>query len=112
MGSLITARTSFFGGHNGAACSETPLSGGDGFYVKDGKLWHEKIHHEVPATNHSVTDVVDYIRELPQNHVVDYTDPAKFLPYYGMMDFVTTCRIACEPKGSAFEWPKEVFTHV
>ena len=57
----------------------------------------------MPASNHSLTDVQDYVRELPQNHVVDYTDASQFPQYRSMVDFVTTMRVAREPKGTAFK---------
>ena len=106
------ARLSFFGQRAGAARAEHVLEGGDSLYVENGKVWKTKTHKEVPATNFSVTEVQDYVRELPQSHVVDYTEASQFPQYKSMVDFVTTMRVACEPKGSAFMWPTSYFALV
>ena len=52
--SLITARLSFAG--TGAQASEPILTGGDQFYMEDGKLYRTRTHKEVPPKNHSVTE--------------------------------------------------------
>ena len=83
--SLITARLSFFGQRAGAAHSQSNLAGGNSLYVENGKVWKNKTHKEVPASNHSLTDVQDYVRELPQSHVVDYTEASQFPQYRSMV---------------------------
>ena len=72
--SLITARLSFFGQRAGAAATPITLPDDKKFYLIGDKVWRTKTHSEVPAGNHSVTDVQNYVRELPQNRVVDYTE--------------------------------------
>ena len=104
--SLITARLSFSGQWAGAAHAEAVLSGGEKFYMKNGKMWRDRTHREVPPLNHSISDVQEYVRKLPAHHVVHYTDASTFPQYRGIIDFVTTMRVACEPKGSAFIWPQ------
>ena len=71
-----------------------------------GKIWRTKTHNEVPSSNHSLTDVQDYVKELPQDHAVEYTDASKHPQYKSMIDFVTTMRMSCEAKGTAFKWPQ------
>ena len=104
---LIGARIGFRAGEAGAVGEDDPvLKGGANFYLQDGKVYRTKIHKDVPC-NHSITDIQDYVNNLPQDHVVQYTEAKDFPQYKGILDFVTTCRVACEPKGSAFTWPKE-----
>ena len=111
--SLITARLSFFGQRSepdDKEASDVKLSDEAGLYLHEGKVWKTRSHKEVPSGNHSLTDVQTYVRELPHNRVVDYTDPSLFPQYKSMTDFVTTVRVACEAKGSAFKWPKAAYT--
>ena len=79
--------------------------GDERFYILDGKVWRKKSHKEVPAGNHSVTDVQDYVRALPTTGVAEYQDPARMPQYNSVFDFVATMRTACERKGAAFAWP-------
>ena len=75
------------------------------FYIQQGKVYRLKTHKEVPSTNHSVSDVQDYVRALPTQGVAEYSDPASMPQYASVFDFVATMRTACERKGSAFSWP-------
>ena len=110
--SLITARLSFFGQRAGTATSQPNLEGRNDLCVNKGKVYKTKTHKEVPATNFSLTEVQDYVKELPLSHVVEYTDVSQFPQYKSMVDFVTTMRVACEPKGTAFTWPERFFALV
>ena len=46
--------------------------------------------------NHSVTDVQDYIKELPQGRVVEQQNPAQITQYRSLVDLVTTIEDAYE----------------
>ena len=75
------------------------------FFHQEGKVWRGKTHKEVPALNHSITDIQDYVKALPTSGVADYSDPSRMPQYASIFDFVATMRVSCEIKGSAFMWP-------
>ena len=104
---LVGARLGYRSGEAGTVDGSDPvLKGGADFYLYEGKVYRKKLHRDVPC-NHSITDIQDYVNNLPQDHVTQYTEAKDCTQYRSILDFVTTCRVACEPKGSAFTWPAE-----
>ena len=62
--SLIRCREQYLN-RGGQANEEAEINLEDGkddkFYIWKNKVWRKKTHKEVPAMNHSVTDVQDYV---------------------------------------------------
>ena len=102
--SPINARSSHLGCQQSQAKVGAVLNSAEGFYFHDGKVWRKRTHHEVPSGNHSVTDIQAYVRNLPQDKVVSYTNPADFPQYDGILDYVNTMRVASELKVNPRGW--------
>ena len=55
---------------------------------------------------HSLDDIHEYVRSLPEDAVMQQHDPENDVPYASIDDFVETMRLSCRP-GGPFVWPGE-----